>query len=144
MREMPEAGRFLLVGRGEGKFIPTSQTGAGVTIKVSSELSGGSLTVYESVRARGDRRGAGPQAHASFDEVFYILEGEYEFMVGDCGLKACEGSAVYIPRGVFHDFHSAGETPARLLTFCSPGGIEDFFEELSEFRSETDVVSFKT
>ncbi|HEX3325359.1 MAG TPA: cupin domain-containing protein [Actinomycetota bacterium] len=106
-----------------------------MTIKVSSELSGGSMTVYESTRARGDQRGPGPHAHASFDEVFYVLEGEYEFVVEDRVLRAREGSTVFIPRGAFHDFHNAGVGSSRLLTFCSPGGIEDFFQELSQFGS---------
>ncbi len=132
-----EARRPLLIGRGEGGFIPGPRTGGDVTIKVSSELSGGSMTVYESTRARGDQRGAGPHAHPSFDEVFYVLEGEYEFVVDDRVLRAREGSVVFIPRGAFHDFHNAGDGPSRLLTFCSPGGIEDFFEELSQLGSES-------
>jgi mannose-6-phosphate isomerase-like protein (cupin superfamily) len=93
------------------------------------------MTVYESTRARGDQRGPGPHAHPSFDEVFYVLEGEYEFVVEDRVLRAREGSTVFIPRGAFHDFHNAGVGSSRLLTFCSPGGIEDFFQELSQFGS---------
>ena len=133
-----DAGPFL-VRPGEGRFIPSPQTGGGVTIKVSSELSGGSLTVYESSDARRDQFGPGPHAHPSFDQVFYVLRGEYEFVVADRRLRARQGSAVFIPRGVFHDLESAGGTPGRLLTFCSPGGIEDFFAELAHVRSETDT-----
>jgi mannose-6-phosphate isomerase-like protein (cupin superfamily) len=97
------------------------------------------MTVYESTRAGGDRRGLGPHAHPGFDEVFYVLEGEYEFVVEDRVLRAREGGAVFIPRGAFHDFHNAGDSSGRLLTFCSPGGIEDFFEELAQLGSDSDV-----
>lgn len=131
------AERAVAVGRGEGKAIPRPQTGGVVTIKVSSELSGGSMTVYESTRTAGDTRGPGWHAHPSFDELFYVVEGEYEFMIGDRFLRVVEGTSVFIPRGVFHDFHSTGEVAGRLLTFCTPGGIEDFFEDLAQVGPET-------
>ena len=126
----------FLIQPGEGRFIPGPRTRGGVTIKVSSELSGGSLTVYECTSARGDEWGPGPHAHPSFDQVFYVLQGDYEFVVADRRLRAHQGSAVFIPRGVFHDLQCAGGTPGRLLTFCSPGGIEDFFAELAHPRSQ--------
>ena len=134
-----EGRQALLVGRDEGRFIRSPQTDGGVTIKVSSELSGGCMTVYESTRARGDKRRLEPHAHPSFDEVFYVLEGEYEFVVEDRVLQAREGSTVFIPRGAFLDFHNAGDSAGRLLTFCSPGGIEDFFEELAQLGSDLKV-----
>jgi mannose-6-phosphate isomerase-like protein (cupin superfamily) len=126
----------FLVRPGEGRFIPRAQTGGGVTIKVSSELSGGSLTLYECRSAIGGEGRPGPHAHPSFDQVFYVLQGEYEFVAADRCLQAHQGSTVFIPRGVFHDLQSAGGTPGRLLTFCSPGGIEDFFAELAHLESE--------
>jgi mannose-6-phosphate isomerase-like protein (cupin superfamily) len=121
----------VAVDRDEGKMIPRPQTGGAVTIKVSSELSGGSMTAYESTRPRGDTRGPGMHAHPRFDELFYVVEGEYEFIIGDRSLRAAEGTSVFIPRGTFHDFHSIGEVAGRLLTCCTPGGIEDFFEDLA-------------
>jgi mannose-6-phosphate isomerase-like protein (cupin superfamily) len=121
----------VAVGRDEGKVIPGSQTGGAVTIKVSSELSSGSMTAYESTRPPGDMRGPGMHAHPRFDELFYVVEGEYEFIIGNRSLRAAEGTSVFIPRGTFHDFHSIGEVAGRLLTCCTPGGIEHFFEDLA-------------
>jgi mannose-6-phosphate isomerase-like protein (cupin superfamily) len=119
----------IAVGRDEGKVIPRPQTGGAVTIKLSSKLSGGSMTAYESTRPPGDTRGPGMHAHPRFDELFYVVEGEYEFIVGHRSLRAAEGTSIFIPRGIFHDFHSIGEVPGRLLTVCTPGGIEHFFED---------------
>ncbi|MBA2312564.1 MAG: cupin domain-containing protein [Actinobacteria bacterium] len=133
------AERVIAVGRGEGKTIPRPQTGGVVTIKVASELSDNSMTVYESTRLPDDTRGPGMHAHPSFDELFYVVEGEYEFMIGDRSLRAVEGGSVFIPRGVFHDFHSTGEVAGRLLTFCTPGGIEDFFEDLAQLVPGTGI-----
>ncbi|MEA2477409.1 MAG: hypothetical protein QOC87_1608 [Actinomycetota bacterium] len=124
--------RSVASGRGEGRTIPRPQTGGVVTIKVSSELSDGSMTVYESSRGPSDKRGPGMHAHPGFDEMFYVLEGEYEFTLAERSVRAPEGTSVFIPRGTFHDFHSTGEAAGRLLTFCTPGGIEDFFEDLAE------------
>lgn len=133
------AERVIAVGRGEGKTIPRPETGGVVTIKISSELSGGSMTVYESSRLAGDTRGPGMHAHPSFDELFYVVEGEYEFMIGYRSMRAAEGASVFIPRGVFRDFHSTGEVAGRLLTFCPPGGIEGFFEDLAQVVPGTGI-----
>jgi quercetin dioxygenase-like cupin family protein len=78
--------------------------------------------------------GAGPplHRHTHEDETFYILEGEYEFTVGDSKLHAPAGSVVFGPRGIFHAFKNIGSSQARMLVYAQPAGVDHFFEEVSD------------
>ena len=84
------------------------------------------MTIYESLRPAGDP--GGPRLHKHlFDEAFYVLEGEYMFQVGERLVKASTGAFVYIPGGTIHTFRHSGDGDGRMLTICSPGGIEEMF-----------------
>jgi quercetin dioxygenase-like cupin family protein len=56
-----------------------------------------------------------------------VLEGEYTFQVGERLVEASTGSFVYIPGGTTHTFRHSGNGDGRMLTVCSPGGIEAMF-----------------
>ena len=51
--------------------------------------------------------------HVEMDEVFYTLEGRWEFTVADRTFTAAPGTFVHVPRGVPHGFRNAGIAPAR-------------------------------
>ena len=71
--------------------------------------------------------GAPPHVHVYDDEVFYILEGEAEFVVGDKRETVGEGSLVFIPRGTVHAFKVRSAT-ARLLNLYTGAGFERVIE----------------
>ena len=56
-----------------------------------------------------------------------MLEGEYTFQAGERLIKASTGAFVYIPGGTIHTFRHSGDGDGRMLTVCSPGGIEAMF-----------------
>lgn len=103
-----------------------SQAGAGGRFKVGVENSAGSLTIFESHRPAGDPGGPALHKHA-FDEAFYVLEGDYTIQVGERLVKASTGAFVYVPGGTIHTLRHSGDGQGRMLTVCSPGGIEDLF-----------------
>jgi mannose-6-phosphate isomerase-like protein (cupin superfamily) len=124
-----------VVRTGEGRTFPRPDTGGAVTIKLARETTGGAITVWESHRAAGDTRGPGLHSHPGFDEMFYVLAGEYAFRAAGRRFTAPAGTCVFIPRGMFHTFSSTGVSDGRLLSLAVPGGVEDFFEE-SEFATD--------
>jgi quercetin dioxygenase-like cupin family protein len=67
--------------------------------------------------------------HHREDESFYVLEGEIAFVCGGTWLKAGPGTFVYGPREIPHGFKVIGESPARMLLMCTPGGFEGFVLE---------------
>lgn len=61
--------------------------------------------------------------HEDADEIFYVLEGELTFYVGDQRIEAAPGAFVYLPRFVHHGFQ-VDSKEARIFNFVTPAGFE--------------------
>jgi quercetin dioxygenase-like cupin family protein len=122
----PGDGRTLLVGGGDR-----------VTYKVRSGETEGSYFCFEVSTTPG----FGPPLHAhAYRELFYVLEGEYEFTFERDGelhqMTGTPGTAVAIPPNVPHTFKNGTAAPARLLFVHQPAALEEFFEEFGVPVSE--------
>jgi quercetin dioxygenase-like cupin family protein len=86
------------------------------------------------------RRGGEPPAHfhKKEDEMFYILEGEIYFHIGDNKFTAKAGELAYVPKGTPHGFSLVSET-AKALLIITPPGIETFFKEFSTPAQSLDL-----
>ena len=113
-----------VVGPGDGEVV-RNPVGGVVTFKAVGSDSGGRLTAFESEIAAGD--GPPLHVHANEDEVLYVLDGQFRFQLGDDVHNAPPGALMYVPRGVPHCFHNAGDGAGRLLIFFTPAGMERFF-----------------
>jgi len=83
--------------------------------------------------------GPEPHRHSREDELWYVLEGQVEFRIGDRGEQvtvAGPGTTVFGPKGIPHTFRALGSTPARYVLFVAPAGIEKFFEERTALEKE--------
>lgn len=76
--------------------------------------------------------GGGPplHIHQNEDELFYVLEGNYEFTCGEEKVIAQKGAMVNLPRGIKHGFRNIGDSTGVLLNTIRPGGFEAFFDEI--------------
>ena len=102
-----------------------------VRYKITSCQTGGAYSLFELTA----QPGAGPPPHVQHreDEAFYVLEGEYEFLVEGRTINAGSGSLIYVPKGNLHTHKSVGEGIGRMLVSQTPGGLhERFFEEIGE------------
>jgi quercetin dioxygenase-like cupin family protein len=102
-----------------------------VMYKTRSEQTGGAFSLFEIASPPGE----GPPPHVQHreDESFYLLEGEYEFLVEGRAFRVGPGSLIYVPRGTLHAHKNVGEGTGRLLLSQTPGGLhERFFEEIGE------------
>jgi mannose-6-phosphate isomerase-like protein (cupin superfamily) len=70
--------------------------------------------------------------HKNEDEYSYVLEGTLGALLGDEVLTAGPGTWVVKPRGQWHTFWNAGDTPCQIIEVISPGGFEDYFREVAE------------
>jgi quercetin dioxygenase-like cupin family protein len=107
-----------------------------MTYKVLSDQTGGAYSLFEVTTPPG----SGPPPHVQHreDEAFYVLEGDYEFLVEDRTLRVPAGSLLYVPRGNLHTHKNVGEGTGRMLVSQTPGGLhERFFEELGEPAADT-------
>src|SRR3712207_6207516 len=74
-----------------------------------------------------DRQMAVPlHAHSREDEIWYVLEGEIAFTIGDETRVGGPGAFVYIPRNEPHTFQVVSET-ARWFGIGNPAGLDEWF-----------------
>jgi quercetin dioxygenase-like cupin family protein len=97
-----------------------------MTFLVTGQDTQGQFTLSEQIGRKGNV--PPPHIHHREDEVFYVLEGEMTFSVGDQTIKATPGTMVFLPRGVVHSFVIDSEQ-ARILAVATPAGMEGYFQE---------------
>jgi mannose-6-phosphate isomerase-like protein (cupin superfamily) len=100
-------------------------------IRASAETTDGALGIIEEI----DPLDTPPHVHTNEDEIFYVLEGEHVFRIGDDEHALGPGEAVFAPRGVPHSQRRVVARTGRTLTMVSPAGFEGFFRELAAAES---------
>jgi len=99
--------------------------------KVSAQDTNGAMCVFEF-----NGGGGGPRhLHYDQDEWIYVLEGEFDFLVGDKHWRVGGGECVFLPRQVAHVWASANNKPGKIIDVYQPAGkMEAFFREVSTFK----------
>lgn len=77
--------------------------------------------------------------HEGEDEMFFILEGRYEFQIGDARVQVGVGDTIFAPRGVSHTFRVISCEPGRALIFATPGGFDLFFRDCAQVWERGEV-----
>ncbi len=111
-----------------------SLVGDRITFKLVGKDTNDALLLVEEVTPPGG--GPPPHVHRHEDETFYVLEGEFEFLLGDATIRAAAGSVVHGPRNVPHGFTNVGALPGRMLVVVTPAGLEAFFAEAGDETSD--------
>jgi quercetin dioxygenase-like cupin family protein len=107
-----------------------------VAYKITSNQTGGAYSLFEVETPSGS--GMPPQVNHREDEAFYVLEGEYEFLVDGRTIEPGAGSLIYVPKGTLHAHKNVGKEPGRMLVSQTPGGLhEQFFEEIGVETKDT-------
>ena len=88
----------------------------------------GAFCLVEATLAPGNE--PPPHEHSREDELFYVLEGEFDVYVGEEAFKVEKGECVFLPRLKPHAF-AIRSARIRLLTLFSPAGLEDAFRGAS-------------
>ncbi len=118
----------LAPGEGDRLTIGNSE----VTFKAVGANTDGHLGLFENLIQPGGTA-PGPHIHRHMEEMFYVLEGEVEILVGNQTVQGQPGAFVLVPRGTPHAFANRGSTPANLLIMFSPAGErEKYFEGLAQ------------
>ncbi len=118
-----DTGYALAAGDGERIWI----VGDTMTLKATSDSTGGSLVLLENLTAPGG--GPPPHVHTREDEFWFVLDGTFEIRIGDEVHAVGPGGFAFAPRGTVHNFRNTGSTEARVLVGFTPAGMEGFFRE---------------
>lgn len=124
--EATDRAKHVLPGEGKALWV----AGDLLTFKVVGKDTGEAFCLGEELTP--PQGGPPPHIHHREDEALYVLEGEYEFMLGEHTIRAGAGSVVYLPKGILHTFKNVGTTTGRMLAVVSPAGLENFFEEVGD------------
>ena len=126
--DMPVA---LRVAAGEDRYGEKRGLGIStITFKLTTSDPGGAFILENTFIARG-----GPARHLHYnqDEWFYVLEGEFQFVVGTERFHLHPGDSLLAPRRVPHVWAFAGEGSGRILiSFLPAGKMEAFFREVTK------------
>lgn len=75
--------------------------------------------------------GAPPHQHP-WDESFYVLKGQVEFLVGNQKHVLNVGDYVLAPANTTHAFLGLSDEEGLMIAFESPGHSHRFFEEIND------------
>jgi quercetin dioxygenase-like cupin family protein len=118
----------FVVGPGEGLDAPLAKLGT--VHKVPAFVTEGRLAIVE--HTLPPKALAAPvHRHAREDELSIVLEGTIGALLGEDVVTAGPGAYVLKPRGQWHTFWNAGETPLRFIELIIPGGFDGYFARLS-------------
>jgi quercetin dioxygenase-like cupin family protein len=115
---------FALTSSGGEKIWIVGDT---LWLKATSAETGGAYTVIENISLPGN--GPPPHVHENEDESLYVIDGEFEILIGAKTIRAGSGAFAFVPRGTVHRFRCIGDRPGKILIHFTPGGIEGFFRE---------------
>ncbi len=96
---------------------------------ISSSETNGLSAVFE----ERDDPGQGPPRHIHRDqvEIFHVMEGTFEFLVGNQLMEVQAGGVAVVPPGAVHTFRNIGTAEGVLhFEILPPGNCEAFFDTL--------------
>jgi quercetin dioxygenase-like cupin family protein len=117
---------------GGGEHLAWADKGHEFWIKLPGESSGGAISVVEASAAAGSR--VGRHVHDQEDECYWILEGEYRFILGEEEAVAGPGAFVFIPSGTPHGWQLESSS-GRVLIVFTPAGFEELFRGIAAAKA---------
>jgi mannose-6-phosphate isomerase-like protein (cupin superfamily) len=106
-------------------------------IFVNSAMSHGASSVLIQTTSPGG--GPPPHKHTKEDETFTVLEGEFEFLQDGQWTSLPVGQVLFAPRGHIHTFRNSGASVGKILVFVSPGGFEEYLQEIGPLSPAADM-----
>jgi mannose-6-phosphate isomerase-like protein (cupin superfamily) len=105
----------------------------GINVVVRGAHSNGRLAVMDN--SVGPRVGGPPLHHHEFDELFYVVEGELTFQLGEEIVTRGAGEVAFARGGDHHTWANHSGAPARMLIVCTPAGFEPYFGRMAAERA---------
>jgi mannose-6-phosphate isomerase-like protein (cupin superfamily) len=101
-----------------------------IDFKIHSNGNNGLFVLENIFHTRG-----GPARHLHYaqDEWFYVLEGDFDFEIGENKFTLNPGDSVLAPQKIPHVWAYQGGPRGRILVeFSPPGEMEAFFREVTQ------------
>ncbi len=122
----------FIIAPQEGKMVEVF--GDRITVKVEGSETSEAWALFEIEVPAGQQ--SLPHYHSTFDEVYYVLEGQLLIKVGPVHQTITAGTLVQIPRQTLHQYQNPTTKTTRILTWVSPAGIETLITRLDQLSPE--------
>lgn len=110
-------------------------------LKISGKDTDGQLSVFEYTGL--DKIGPVLHMHFDQDEIFYVVSGEYRFVVGEEVHVLKEGDTIFLPRNIPHTWIQLTDK-GKLIYLLQPSGkIEDFFNKMNSLAKPPTEEEFQ-
>ncbi|MEM7486185.1 MAG: cupin domain-containing protein [Bacteroidota bacterium] len=97
---------------------------------LKSEETDGDIYLVQGIMPKGSV--VPVHVHELEDEIFHVLEGTVELVLGEKTLYGKKDDIIYLPRGIKHGIKTAGNETAKVLNYVIPGkNFEAFFEKMN-------------
>jgi mannose-6-phosphate isomerase-like protein (cupin superfamily) len=123
-----EEEELLVLPPGRGRTLVISPGGTQLVFKARGERAGAAFALAE-LTAEPHWAGPVPHVHRRHEELWYVLEGEFEFLLGEERVHAGPGTFVRVPPGLVHAPSNALGSRSRLIMTLSPPDFEGYFHE---------------
>ncbi|WP_432412101.1 cupin domain-containing protein [Rasiella sp. SM2506] len=108
--------------------------GSKITGKILSKDTHGAYSVI--ITETPPNGGPPKHIHTHEDELFYVLQGHYEFTNGDELISAKQGDIIHLPKGKAHTFKNIDTITGITMNTITPGGFERFFADVSSLSKK--------
>ncbi len=136
---LPRKDEGFKVQAGEGRIhghIKLKGVNANILdVKISGADTDGDLAIFEQT-SLSPGKGTPLHIHHSQDEIFYVIEGEYYFQVGDKKFRLAKGDSVFLPRKVPHAWTQVSATGKMTVIMQPAGKLENFFVTVAALEHE--------
>jgi mannose-6-phosphate isomerase-like protein (cupin superfamily) len=109
-----------------------------VEILVTSAETNGTFCVLRQYSGPGG--GPPPHIHANEDELFTVIQGEFEIFDGREWHPLDEMQNAFTLRGQAHTFRNRGAEMGCIQTTVIPGGLDIYLEELSKLSMPPEMA----
>ncbi len=99
-------------------------------VKLSGQDTNGQFTLIEQNNEPG--MGIPPHVHKNEDEVFQVVSGQVEMVIGGDSFILNPGDLIFCPKGIPHAWKVIGTEKAQAMLSIFPAGLENMFEELAQ------------
>jgi len=99
-------------------------------LKISTKDTDGQMSLFEYIGI--EKTGPPLHVHLEQDEVFYVVEGDYLFQLGDEQHKLEAGDTIFLPRTIPHTWMQISEK-GKLIYILQPANkMEEFFYAMDD------------
>jgi uncharacterized cupin superfamily protein len=106
-------------------------SGQVVSVKLFGRDTGQSVALFEQQVPAGSKN-SWLHLHRGSDEVAWVLDGDFTFMIGEAVIKGGPGTCAFMPRNVAHAWKNSGGTPGRVVFLYTPAVAGGFVETMVE------------